>query len=137
MSSLSPSQNSEKSGPGTVNKSGQIDRKPSRLSLGPSLDTDGLTNWAADLLAQARAGAEVAFGFMFSQEYLNQNTTNEQFVTTSYAAFFDREPDAPGKATWLAALAGGAGRQNVLGGFTDSLEFANLCDVYGILPNLA
>ncbi len=100
-------------------------------------DPDGLANWTADLLAQVRAGAEVAFGFMFSQEYFLRNRTDSEFVDDSYRAFFGREPDAGGKANWVAALAGGASRVDVLKGFTDSLEFANLCDLYGILPNLA
>ena len=105
--------------------------------LGRKSDAAGLGVWVADLLAQTHVGADVAFGFMFSQEYLNQNTSNDEFVTTSYAAFFDRDPDAGGKANWLAAMADGASRVDVLKGFTDSIEFANLCDLYGILPNLA
>ncbi len=105
-----------------------LDRQP---------DADGLGDWTADLLAKTKAGADVAFGFMFSQEYLNQNTNNDQFVTTSYRAFFAREPDAGGFNNWIGALAGGASRLDVLKGFTDSLEFANLCSLYDILPNLA
>ena len=104
-----------------------LDRQP---------DPDGLADWTADLLAQVRAGVEVAFGFMFSPEYLLRNRTDSEFVDDSYRAFFGREPDAGGKANWVAALAGGTSRVDVLKGFTDSLEFANLCGVYDILPNL-
>ena len=105
-------------------------------SLGRQPDADGLANWTADLLAQTRAGVEVAFGFMFSPEYLLRNRTDSEFVDDSYRAFFNREPDAGGKTNWEAVLAGGASRADVLKGFTDSLEFANLCGLYDILPNL-
>ncbi len=104
--------------------------------LDRSPDPVGLANWVDDLLAGRKTGADVAFGFMFSQEYFNRNRTDSEFVDDCYRAFFGREPDAGGKANWLAALAGGASRLDVLNGFLYSLEFSNLCGVYGILPNL-
>ncbi len=99
-------------------------------------DEPGLTYWADGLIDESLVGSQLAYNFIFSQEYLNRNTSNEEFVDDSYHAFFNREPDAPGKANWLAALAGGASHADVLKGFTDSLEFANLCGLYDILPNL-
>ena len=49
-----------------------------------------------------------------------------------YAAFFDREGDAAGKADWLGQLNGGATRGHIMTGFVNSQEFANLCAAYGI-----
>ena len=100
-------------------------------------DEPGLTYWADGLIDGSLVGSQLAWNFTFSPEYLLRNRTNSEFVDDSYHAFFNRDPDAPGKANWLAALAGGASRVDVLKGFTDSLEFANLCGLYDILPNLA
>ena len=97
-------------------------------------DEPGLTYWADGLIDGSLVGSQLAWNFIFSPEYLLRFRTDSEFLDDSYHAFFGREPDAPGKANWLAALAGGASRQNVLDGFTDSLEFANLCGVYGIQP---
>jgi predicted Zn-dependent protease len=102
------------------------------LSRNP--DSGGLAGWVNALVAGAISGAEVANGFIFSPEFIGRNTTNEQFVTILYRAFFGREPDAGGYAGWVNYLYGGASRQAVLNGFIYSREFENLCANYSITP---
>ena len=102
--------------------------------LGRAPDPDGLDNWVTDLKTGIRAGSSVAEGFIFSQEYFNRNRTDSEFLDDCYNAFFGREPDAPGKANWLAELTRGVSRRSVLNGFTYSLEFTNLAKRFGIIP---
>ena len=97
-------------------------------------DPAGIESWINALLNGTRSGSEVANGFIFSEEFINRNTTNEDFVTILYRAFFGREPDPPGYAGWINYLQSGASRQDVLNGFIYSLEFENLCNSYGITP---
>ena len=100
-----------------------LDREP---------DTDGLNDWSNRLATGQEQGANIAFGFIFSEEFQNLNLCNEHYVDSMYAAFFDREGDAAGKADWLGQLNSGATRGHVMTGFVNSEEFANLCAAYGI-----
>ena len=45
----------------------------------------------AGILSRRRAEA-----FFLSAEYLDRNTSDDEFVETLYRAFFDRDPDADG-----------------------------------------
>ncbi|SFP37241.1 protein of unknown function [Butyrivibrio proteoclasticus] len=108
--------------------------------LGRASDPEGLSDWANQLITGVRDGAGVAQGFMYSQEFspssmggkLGAKLTDEQFVITMYRTFFDRDPDAGGKADWMAKLADGYSRRVVLAGFINSDEFTNLCNKFGI-----
>ena len=97
-------------------------------------DAAGLNAWTNDLLSGARTGADVARGFILSQEFINRRTTDEQFLTIMYRAFFNREPDAGGYNTWLNNIRNGASRESVVYGFTHAPEFTNLCNRYNIRP---
>jgi hypothetical protein len=105
-----------------------------RLCLGRKPDQDGLTGWARALWDGASTGSDVAYGFVFSPEFLQQKTTNEQYLAILYNAFFDRPPDPAGLQGWLDALSNGSSREQVLNGFIYASEFAELCDRYGIKP---
>lgn len=102
------------------------------ICLGREPEQEGLNNWVNALLDGSLTGADVAYGFVFSQEFINYNYSNEEFVTILYAAFFDREPDRGGYNDWVSALKRGYSRQDVLDGFIYSTEFSNLCNSYGI-----
>ena len=100
-----------------------LDREP---------EETGLNDWSNRLATGQELGADTAFGFIFSQEFRNLNLCNEHYVDSMYAAFFDREGDAAGKADWLGQLNSGATRGHIMTGFVNSQEFANLCAAYGI-----
>ena len=102
--------------------------------LGRNPDTPGLNGWVNALINGTLCGADVANGFIFSQEFINRNTSNEDFVTILYRAFFGREPDTAGYNGWLGHLNSGVSRQAILNGFIYSIEFENLCKSYGISP---
>ena len=107
--------------------------------LGRTPGSNSLNNWTNYLLNGEKTGAEVAYGFAFSPEFLGMNTTDEEFLYVLYEAFFDRQPDQAGYDRWLSELSSQtpivgliAARKNVLNGFLGAPEFKNLCDEYGI-----
>lgn len=100
--------------------------------LGRDADPDGRNNWIDRLHAGVLSGADVARGFVFSPEFTGRGTSNEDFVTVLYEAFFDRAPDARGFARWTGDLEDGLSRMEVLQGFTGSPQFSNLSASFGI-----
>jgi len=104
-----------------------------QLCLDRDPDLAGLDVWVSDLLDGKLTGSDVAYGFVFSNEFINKNTTNEEYLTVLYEAFFNRQPDPAGWQGWLEAMKNGTSRQDVLNGFIFAVEFAELCDAYGIL----
>lgn len=75
---------------------------------------------------------KLAYNFIFSQEFIDRNLSNEDYVELLYQTFFDRASDAPGKATWVGKLNEGASRYEVMLGFTGSPECATLIASFGI-----
>jgi hypothetical protein len=98
-------------------------------------DAAGLQGWSIALFNHDLAGADVARGFIYSPEFIEKNTTNEEYLTILYRAFFNRNPDPTGWNGWLDVLNSGTDRGHVLNGFLFSIEFAELCDAYDIVPN--
>jgi hypothetical protein len=101
--------------------------------LGRPPDQTGLDDWVDALVDGTRTGADVAQGFIFSPEFIDQANTDGDFLTILYAAFFNRAPDPAGNADWLGQLESGVSRGDVLDGFIYAVEFADLCNDYGIL----
>jgi len=97
-------------------------------------DNGGLDGWTNDLTSRAKTGTDVANGFIFSEEFVAKDKTNEAFVTIMYRAFFNRPAaeDAEGYAYWLEKLNNNEGKEAVSHGFLYSQEFANLSATYGI-----
>ncbi len=95
-------------------------------------DADGLKDWSNRLATGQESGAQVARGFIFSDEFRNMNLCNEHYVESMYSAFFGRPSDEAGKKDWMNRLANGQTRGAVMTGFINSREFHNLCQSYGI-----
>jgi len=106
-----------------------------QLCLDRNADGAGLTGWVDGLLDGSLTGSDVAYGFVFSSEFLEKNTTDEEYLDILYQAFFNRDPDPAGWEGWLSVLEGGTGREHVLKGFIYAREFNELCRDYGIIPN--
>ena len=102
--------------------------------LGRNPDAGGLGHWVSSLDAGDKTGEDLAQTFVFSEEFEGLNTSNAEFVTVLYRAFFNREPDTGGYEIWMNSLSRGVSRSAVLDGFTSAQEFANLCETYGITP---
>ena len=101
-----------------------LDREP---------EEEGAAYWSEELWNFNRTGAEVAQGFIFSPEFENRNTTDDEFVTILYKTFFGRDPETEGKAFWLEQLKNGTmDRTAVANGFIFSQEWADTCAEYGI-----
>ena len=127
-SSLPPYDPSTVSEPGV---SGFVERLYT-IALGRSSDPAGKSDWVAAVTERGQSGADVARGFLYSPEFLNKGLSNEDFVTVLYRTFFNREPDRDGFNAWVNALSNGASKQDVIEGFINSTEWANLCVFYGI-----
>ena len=100
--------------------------------LGREADPGGRNNWVDRLYTGVLSGADVSSGFIFSPEFTNLGTTNAEYVTVFYNAFFGSDPDARGLARWTGDLESGLSRAQVLSGFTGSPQFSALADSFGI-----
>jgi len=95
-------------------------------------DEAGLNAWCDGLLDGTLTGAEVAKGFIMSNEFLGKDMEHEEFVQIMYSAFFGREA-APKEVTdWVAYLNLGYRKSFIFAGFANSNEFKALCGNYGV-----
>ncbi|MDD6058684.1 MAG: DUF4214 domain-containing protein, partial [Clostridiales bacterium] len=100
-------------------------------ALGREAEVSEVGYWE-EQLSRGREGAEVAYGFLFSEEFKNHNYDNSDYVEHLYLSLMGRPSDAGGKAGWVAHLDNGVSRVYVFKQFIDSSEFDNLCNTYGI-----
>ena len=105
-----------------------------RLCLNRDPDEKGLDGWTKGLMKKTLNAEDIAKGFIFSREFIERNTSDEDFLSVLYKAFFDRDADILGWNGWLNTLKGGKGRDEVLDGFLNSQEFIDLAGEYGINP---
>ena len=105
------------------------------LCLNRGADVEGLNVWTSVLNNKTQDGAHVAYGFFFSQEFVERDLSNSDFVEVLYKALLGRDSDPKGKADWVRQLdAGGYGlRWDVFCGFAHSQEFDQICADYGIV----
>ncbi len=92
-----------------------LDREP---------DVPGLLGWV-NVLGGGSSLVDTAAGFVNSPEFQAKYgaLNNTQFVTQLYANVLRRGPDAGGLAGWVGQLDGGASRQSVVVGFSESGEY--------------
>ncbi len=105
--------------------------------LNRTADEPGVRSWVGALQDGSMTGVQVADGFIMSEEFLAKNMTNEEYVRIMYRAFFGRDADPEGLATWTNALATGWTKQEVFAGFANSNEFGVLCEQAGIVQGVA
>ncbi|MCQ2533805.1 MAG: DUF4214 domain-containing protein [Clostridia bacterium] len=104
-----------------------------RVCLDREPEEEGLNGWAQKLAQKEATGCSVAYGFVFSPEFIGKNPTNEAFVNYMYDAFFGREADEGGFKYWVDLLNNGASKESIFCGFANSEEFSNLCNNYGVV----
>ena len=103
------------------------------VALGRDPETAGYNNYVNNLEAGKACGGQVAHNFIFSQEYINKNKSNTEFVDDLYQMFFGRARGAGEGQAWINELdAGVKDREQVFNGFVNSQEYFNLCKEYGI-----
>ncbi|MBR1797301.1 MAG: DUF4214 domain-containing protein [Clostridiales bacterium] len=104
------------------------------VALNRAPDATGLDYWTNRLSNRSITGTQAAYGFFFSNEFINSNLSNEEYVTRLYRTFLGRDPESQGYAYWMNRLANGASRRDVFYGFSGSSEFAGICAYAGIDP---
>ncbi len=102
------------------------------VALNRPSDPYGKADWINRVYTQGYSGADVARGFLFSDEFLSKNMSNSEFLGVLYKTFFDREPDAE-LANWLRLMDQGWSKTDVIDGFINSTEWANLCLTYRVV----
>ncbi len=85
-----------------------------------------------DRLENGSTGADVAYGFLFSQEFTNKNYNDSDYVEHLYLSLMGRASDTDGKNDWVTHLQNGVSRKYVFRQFINSDEFSNLCNAYQI-----
>ncbi len=103
------------------------------VALGREAEEAGLKDWSSQLENKTNDGAGLAHGFIMSDEFRKKGLDDKEYLDILYATFFDREPDEGGYNDWMGKLKSGTARSAVLAGFTNSEEFSNLCEKFGIL----
>jgi len=93
----------------------------------------GKTDWVDRLSSGVGTGADVARGFIFSQEFTNRNLSDEDYINTLYSSFFNRGADQSGYNDWKSKMENGMSREDVLNGFLFSQEFKNLAGSFSIV----
>ncbi|MCI6019977.1 MAG: DUF4214 domain-containing protein [Clostridiales bacterium] len=102
------------------------------IALHRQPDAAGIDDWYHQLIDQKATGAKVAYGFIFSHEFLAGKLDDSQYVDVLYKVFLNRLPDEAGKKSWMERLSSSVSRLSVFNGFTKSNEFHELCKAYGI-----
>ena len=78
------------------------------IILGRNPDAEGMRawyeQWKAQLIQGSATGAQIVQGFIFSEECVNKNLSDEAYVDLLYRALFDHQADDEGKASWLDLL---------------------------------
>ena len=106
--------------------------------LGRTPDAKGLAAWVNVLKKGTNGGEEVAKGFIFSDEYIKKNTSNDAFVEMLYNTLLGRNSDAAGKKAWTVQLDKGiANREQIVEGFIHSPEFISICRKTNIFTTAA
>ena len=100
-----------------------LDREP---------DEAGLETHCSLLRSHTCSCSEIAYGFIFSQEFINKGYDDATYVEYLYRALMDREADEGGRDFWVSQMAQGATREDIFNGIVLSDEFTNLCNKYGL-----
>ena len=102
-------------------------------ALGREYEVDGLNDWCNRITSGQWSINDVSTtGFFTSPEFLAKNLSNDEYVKVLYRTFFDREYDQAGYDDWMNRLANGTSRNEVMLGFANSREFAELKASFGL-----
>lgn len=105
-------------------------------ALGRSFDVAGINDWCGRILAsnnKRQMALDIASnGFFHSPEFISKNTSNEDYVDILYRTFLGREADSAGRDDWVGQLNKGVSRDQVMSGFSGSIEFDSIMKSYGL-----
>lgn len=100
-------------------------------ALGRSPEQSGLQFWT-DNLNNGGSASQVAYSFIFSNEVIARDLTNEAFVGLLYRAMYGREASASELSYWTDLLGRSNNRDNLFSIFADSYEWISCCYYMGI-----
>jgi len=101
-------------------------------ALGRDAEAGGLNYWELMLSTGKKSPQEIAIFFFTSEEFQNQNLTDEEFLDRLYQTVLNRKADKEGSEYWLKKIEEGMSREDIIKSFIDSKEFQNLLKEYGI-----
>lgn len=102
-------------------------------AMGRDYEPDGLEAWCKVIIEKSNTPKQVAQNFIFSEEFILKNLSDEEYVQILYRTFMGREADEGGLAAWVNVLESGReDRAKVLEGFSDSVEFAEILASFGL-----
>ncbi|MCQ2482522.1 MAG: DUF4214 domain-containing protein [Clostridia bacterium] len=103
--------------------------------LGREADEVCFNEWCSKLANHETTGKEIAYCFFFSPEFteMTLSLSKEEVIAKFYKVFLNREPDSAGMEHWLTEIKWGNDVKILFKGFSDSEEFANKCESYGIV----
>ena len=95
-------------------------------------ETMGIEYWADLINTGVATPKDVAKSFFNSEEFLNRNLCDADYVDVLYQTFLGRPSEVEGKIYWILKLHhGGMTREQVLESFAASQEFSNIMAEYG------
>lgn len=102
-------------------------------ALGRNYDISGLEAWVAYIASGTVTPKQAAESFIYSQEFVQKNLSNEDYIAVLYRTFLGREPDAEGFSAWTDYInSGTVSREGALDGFANSQEFASILASFGL-----
>ena len=102
--------------------------------LGRPGDEGGVNAWTQLLTSGQLGGANFVKEFMLSDEFAGRGLSNADKVTILYKTMLGRDPDDGGRAYFESRLEAGTSLEALIAEFSNSEEFAGICEQYGILP---
>ena len=103
------------------------------VALGRPSEAEGKAYWVEQVVKNGFTGADCARFFMLgAPEFLGRNLTDDEFVEVLYKTYFDRDSEPDGKAYWMGRLASGTERAVLVEEFIESVEWCNICAMYGV-----
>ena len=92
----------------------------------------GVEYWCENLRDKKLSPVEVASRFFYSDEFINNKVSDEDFVETLYITFLDRPSEPAGKKYWVDKLKNGSTREEIIQGFVYSKEFGKIIESFGL-----
>lgn len=101
-------------------------------TLGRNPDERGLEYWTGSILNKSRTAQEVAKDVLYSNEFIDKNLSNQEFVKVLYKAFMGRNAGDTDLNYWVKKLDGGISRESVINYFGDCNEFWEILKSFGL-----
>ena len=92
----------------------------------------GMDYWATQIATRTVSADDVARKFFYSEEFVNKNYSNAEYISVLYTTFMGRPSDQGGLNYWEEQMAGGMSREEVLDSFVASEEFQGILAKYGL-----